>query len=91
MICIKTEERFLPTLTIFKQTTIFLVFLVFQQSGKLWLKVCGKMVLFTFKCSFPDCVMVALQILVLTVGVRILLGEVLLYNKDHLRLLRISV
>lgn len=25
--------------------------------------------------SFPDCVMVALQILVLTVGVRILLGE----------------
>lgn len=25
--------------------------------------------------TFPDCVMVALQILVLTVGVRILLGE----------------
>ena len=25
--------------------------------------------------AFPDCVMVALQILVLTVGVRILLGE----------------
>ena len=27
------------------------------------------------KALFPDCVMVALQILVLTVGVRILLGE----------------
>ena len=30
---------------------------------------------YSFIYSFPDCVMVALQILVLTVGVRILLGE----------------
>ena len=32
----------------------------------------------TFINTFPDCVMVALQILVLTVGVRILLGELIL-------------
>lgn len=32
--------------------------------------------LYSYSHLFPDCVMVALQILVLTVGVRILLGEI---------------
>ena len=32
--------------------------------------------LYSINHLFPDCVMVALQILVLTVGVRILLGEI---------------
>ena len=34
--------------------------------------------------TFPDCVMVALQILVLIVGVRILLGEYGLFNLNSL-------
>ena len=36
-------------------------------------------------CIFPDCVMVAPQILVLLVGVRILLGEQACLNPRHIR------